>query len=186
MELFAKLTPSQLAVVAESLVPLTFQGGDVIITKGETGDCFYMVRAGEAEVSDGGRELARIGAGGSFGERALLRDEVRAAHITAAPGAPVHCFALHREAFKAALAMADETFRVGALQSMAALAPLSLQQMQQLAAAAEAEALPPGAEVMLRGRLMDGIYIVEDGTLEASDAEVRATLFLENSCQSLL
>ena len=77
--MFAKLTPSQLAVVAESLVPLTFEGGDVIITKGETGDCFYMVRAGEAVVSDGGRELARIGAGGSFGERALLKDEVRAA-----------------------------------------------------------------------------------------------------------
>jgi CRP-like cAMP-binding protein len=171
--MFAKLTPSQLEVVAESLVPLTFQGGDVIITKGETGDCFYMVRAGEAVVSDGGRELARIGAGGSFGERALLKDEVRAAHITAAAGAPVQCFALHRDAFKAALAMADESFRVGALQSMGALAPLSQQQLQQLAASVEAEVLPPGAEVMQRGKPMDGIYIIEDGTLEATQPEVR-------------
>jgi len=171
--MFAKLTTSQLAVVAESLVPMAFEGGEAIITKGETGDCFYMVRAGEAVVSDGGRELARIGAGGSFGERALLRDEVRAAHITAAPGSAVQCFALQRDAFKAALAMADETFRVGALQSMAALAPLSQAQLAQLAAAAAVEVLPPGGEVMQRGKAMDGIYIVEDGTLEVSDPEVR-------------
>ncbi len=130
------------------------------------GDCFYLLRTGSALVSDGGRELGRIAPGGCFGERALLTDEVRAAHITAGPGAPAACFALSRAAFKAALAMVEETFRLGALGSVAQLAPLSDAQLVAAAAALEVESLAPGAPLCARGAPLDGLVILEEGALE--------------------
>jgi CRP-like cAMP-binding protein len=132
---FGDLTEAQLSKVAECLAPEEHAPGAPIITKGDIGDCFYMLRSGTALVTDGpGKLLATVQQGGFFGERALLNDDVRAAHVSVAPdGESALCFVLRRDAFKAALAMVEETFRCGSLSSMPLLAPLA---PQQLAAAA--------------------------------------------------
>ena len=130
MPFFGGLTDSQLAKVAECLTPEEFQPGSPIITKGDLGDCFFMLRSGTATVTDGTKQLATVQPGGFFGERALLNDDVRAANVTVPQGSsPALCYVLSRSAFKAALAMVEETFRCDALKAQPLLAPLTAQQL---------------------------------------------------------
>ena len=133
---FGGLTDSQLAKVAECLAPEDFAPGSPIITKGDLGDCFYMLRSGAVIVTDGTKQLATVQPGGFFGERALLNDDVRAANVTVPPGGPsALCYVLSRSAFKAALAMVEETFRCDALKGLPLLAPLTAQQLVTAAGA---------------------------------------------------
>ena len=130
MPFFGGLTDSPLAKVAECLTPEEFQPGSPIITKGDLGDCFFMLRSGTATVTDGTKQLATVQPGGFFGERALLNDDVRAANVTVLQGSsPALCYVLSRSAFKAALAMVEETFRCDALKAQPLLAPLTAQQL---------------------------------------------------------
>lgn len=90
--------------VAEALDEINFSSGDVIVRQGDPGDTFYIIRYGHAVVykSDGGTaeavEVARLGPGDFFGERALIKNDVRSATVQAA-GGPIECLCLDREAF---------------------------------------------------------------------------------------
>ena len=44
---------------------------------------FFIVAEGEAAVSVGGKEVARVGPGDHFGELALIREDARTATVTA-------------------------------------------------------------------------------------------------------
>jgi len=62
----------------------TFKQGDVVIREGEKGDIFYIIESGSVEVStkaDG--NVAQLGKGQFFGEKALLSEDVRKATCVA-------------------------------------------------------------------------------------------------------
>jgi len=63
-----------------SFVELEVRPGTMLISKGSVGDYFYVVQTGMAVVSNES-ELARIGAGGFFGEDALLSGQRRNATV---------------------------------------------------------------------------------------------------------
>jgi putative ABC transport system ATP-binding protein len=75
--------------------------GAAIIKQGDLGDKFYVVRNGHVEVSKSanGRSetLVQLGQGAFFGELALLRDEPRAATVTAVE--PVELLTLSKDIF---------------------------------------------------------------------------------------
>lgn len=53
--------------------------GDTIFNEGDSGDVAYVVTEGEIELSIGGRALETVGAGGIFGEMALIDRQARSA-----------------------------------------------------------------------------------------------------------
>ena len=99
--IFTPLPGLSLEHLAGRLVPLRLEPGVVIVREGESGDRFYIVAEGEVEVSEHGRALSELGAGGYFGEISLIRDVPRTATVTAKTA--VVLYALDRDDFLAAV-----------------------------------------------------------------------------------
>ncbi len=110
--MLAVLSPATQERLARRLIPEVFPAGARIIREGGAGDQFYVVDSGEVEVTVGGRELRRLGAGGSFGEIALLRDSPRTASVRAVT--LVQLFGLERVPFLSAVTGLPESRLVAA------------------------------------------------------------------------
>jgi MFS family permease len=102
VSLFSSLPPPVLERLAASVVAVRLRAGDVVIRQDDLADRFYVVVAGEADVTRDGVHVARAGPGGFFGEIALLRDVPRTATVRAAT--EMELYALDREPFVTALA----------------------------------------------------------------------------------
>jgi CRP-like cAMP-binding protein len=89
----------------------SFPRGSVILSQGDTGEALFLIRSGQVKVAviaEDGREviLSILGAGGVFGEMALLDDEPRSAHVIAM--ADTNLLQLRREDFRARLRASPE------------------------------------------------------------------------------
>lgn len=98
VELLNPLLANERAAIAESLEEITFENGHVICRQGDQGDTFYIVKKGHCIVDKDGEQVHEYFEGGYFGERALLKDEPRAATIKA--DGKVQCLMLDRQAFE--------------------------------------------------------------------------------------
>merc|ERR1719262_444961 len=73
--------------IAEALVEMHFHKGEVILQEGEMGSTFFILYDGEVSVKKGDEEVSSLTASSKektpkfFGERALLKNEARAATI---------------------------------------------------------------------------------------------------------
>ena len=94
--IFTPLSPPVLEQLAARLTPVHAAAGDEIIRRGDHGDRFYVIGAGEVEIVLDGT-TRREGAGSYFGEIALLRDVPRTATVRAATD--VELLALDRDDF---------------------------------------------------------------------------------------
>ncbi len=87
LPLFAEFAPAQVAMAASRLVPERYQPGQPVITQGEIGDSFFIIKEGRLEVlvMKGGqkKKVAELGPGEYFGEIALLLDVPRTADVVA-------------------------------------------------------------------------------------------------------
>ena len=81
--LFADLTPHELQQIARLFKARTFSAGETIIQEGSGGAAFFVIESGDAKISIGGKEHAKVGPGEFFGEIALIDEGTRMATITA-------------------------------------------------------------------------------------------------------
>jgi ATP-binding cassette subfamily B protein len=119
----AECTPESLKELARMFVPVRLKQGQAVVTQGDLGDNFYIVARGRFEVSivdaAGNRKVVAVMVeGDSFGELALVRDQRRAATVTAVTDG--WCLGLARQHFLAVLKSEPE-FRRRILERVAAL-----------------------------------------------------------------
>jgi MFS family permease len=95
--IFAPLPEATLEQLALALEEVRAPAGDEIVRQGETGDRFYLIGEGSADVVVDGRQVQTLGAGEGFGEIALLRDVPRTATVKARTDAVL--YALDRSEF---------------------------------------------------------------------------------------
>lgn len=102
IRLFESLSTGDLQALADIAEVMAYPAGERIITAGETGDCLYVLLAGEVAVlhEQAGRpiELARLKVGSVFGEMAILTEETRSAHVDAVTDC--QCLSIEREPFR--------------------------------------------------------------------------------------
>jgi CRP-like cAMP-binding protein len=83
VQMFSACTDKELAQIARACDELAVEPGAVVVEEGASGEDFYLVGTGEAEVVRGGQRVAILGPGGYFGELSLLDDAPRNATVTA-------------------------------------------------------------------------------------------------------
>jgi CRP-like cAMP-binding protein len=93
--LFRGCTDRELARADELGSQVDVEAGRVLCRQGRVGSETFVIVAGEAAVSIGGVEVARIGPGGFFGEMSLLDGAPRTATVTALTPMMVIVFAPH-------------------------------------------------------------------------------------------
>jgi MFS family permease len=81
--MLAPLPITTIEQVADCLMPLHFEPGDILMLAGDPGDRFILIDAGTVEVEQAGATLRTIGPGGYVGEIALLRGIPRTATVRA-------------------------------------------------------------------------------------------------------
>jgi MFS family permease len=101
LPMFAPLPPAILEHLAGSMGRLGVGDGGRIVSEGEAGELFYVIGAGEVEVSASGRPMGVLGPGEGFGEIALLREVPRTATVVAR--GDVELFTLGRDEFVSAV-----------------------------------------------------------------------------------
>jgi CRP/FNR family cyclic AMP-dependent transcriptional regulator len=107
VDLFAELSPTDLAPLAADLRPRRFAADAYIFREGDPGDHLFLIRRGEVKISrttEAGSEVVfgMLGQGGAFGELAVLEDNgVRSADAQAL--VETECLLLPRRALVAFL-----------------------------------------------------------------------------------
>jgi CRP/FNR family cyclic AMP-dependent transcriptional regulator len=81
--LFADLDQRELQSLASSFKERIFDAGSTVVAEGSGGVGFFIIDQGDATVTSGGTELAKLGPGQYFGELALIDEGTRTATITA-------------------------------------------------------------------------------------------------------
>jgi cyclic nucleotide-binding protein len=100
--MFAELPLTAIERLAAGLQPVAFNAGQALMTQGEPGDTFIVIKDGEVEVSVDGQLVNQLGAGSGIGEIALLRSSPRTATVVAT--SDVTGYAVDAPTFLAAIA----------------------------------------------------------------------------------
>lgn len=80
---FALLEPARMYAVMEKMMEKKYAAGEDIITQGEKGDFYYIIKTGRVSVlkkkkgEETYRQITELGGGDAFGEEALIRDDPR-------------------------------------------------------------------------------------------------------------
>jgi len=110
---FECLQQNDRSKVAEALEEVSFPAGHDIMSQGADGDTFYILKKGEAvaKINANGAvaEVKRYGPGDYFGERALVKNEPRAATVTTLT--ECECLSLNRQAFSMLLGPMEDIFQ---------------------------------------------------------------------------
>ena len=96
--LFSGMSDRSIQIIAEIVREASFPAGARLVTEGEPGESFMIIREGTATVDQGGSTLRELGAGDFLGEIALIDGGPRTASVTA--NDPVAAVVIDRTGFQ--------------------------------------------------------------------------------------
>jgi CRP-like cAMP-binding protein len=180
---FESLPHAQVFPIVQALELIEVPSRTRIITAGDPGDYFYVLKSGTVEFTsavpsdhDGrdtslqelrGDVLGQAGPGDSFGELALLYDAPRAATVTAL--ADCKLYRVNQVAFRRILRdVAEETAdeKISLLKNVTFLQEVSESDLQRLAAVMTPRPFTAGETLIEKGHAADAFWLFHKGTSE--------------------
>eukprot|EP00210_Caulerpa_lentillifera_P000821 g794.t2 len=153
-------------ILADALELVDFERS-TIISEGEVGDRFYLIKDGRVNVKKGETTVDKLKEGDYFGERALIQDDLRAATVIA--DGYVACYTLSRDSFNQLLGPIETLWRFEVLKKVPVFFSLNEKQLWQLSESLESQHFSKGELVLKKGDPGDTFYIIEEGTFSIFD-----------------
>lgn len=101
VELLSPLEDMQKEELLDAFVEVAVDEGERVVTQGDAGTKFYIIKSGVVDIVNNGKKLAELGPEKFFGERSLLTDEPASATVLAQ--SKVMLLTLEKEHFEALL-----------------------------------------------------------------------------------
>lgn len=179
VEIFKGLSTLQMNALCDAMAQAPFDQGTYIFEQGDVGDSFYVITEGEAEVlraepgSEDEKELGVLQAGAFFGERALIKNQVRYAGVRASSKKVFTVF-ITRQGFELALGTSledlmpdqyklDEEELVQRLAALPTFQGLQPQQVEEVARCCTEVKFVRGDNIVTQGESGDAFYIITRG-----------------------
>lgn len=178
-------TAQLISDLGSSLVREELANNAVLFAEGSSGERFYVIESGSLRISKGGTVITVLGAGGCFGEGALLSDERRSATVDAVEKSVIH--SLSRSSFEYVLqrhpGVRDELVRLHhqrvtmavkrslegeLLARVPFLRSAGREVIDALAAALRPSVVAPGTKIIVDGQQGDQFFLVEEGQVRIS------------------
>ena len=163
--LFSNLTPAQKGCVIDTMFRKNISSGENLITQGDQGNYFYVIRQGKFEIrrsKDG--LLALANPGDCVGELALLYNAPRAATVKCISDGTVWC--LHRLALRKAIrdqATKSSQQNINFLKKVPLLSHLTNSELSRLDDALEEEIYKKDNYIIKQGDNGDKFFIIKKG-----------------------
>jgi len=174
--IFSKLSTSERLQISDASEVRTFRAEEPIVSEGEAGDTFYIMRSGGAAVwratthSGAQQKIDYKYPGDYFGEAALLDGQPRNASVVASmPNTEVLC--VDRTLFnkqllgplKDIMERSEATLQQQMLVMVPLLSELTAEKRNQLASCLKRERFADGSHVFKQGEIGDRLYIINQG-----------------------
>lgn len=184
------LNADQMERVIDCIEFVYADAGTQLVRKGDKGTVCYFIKEGKVEctsIGENGLGRLELGAGSHFGERALIKDEPRAANVKAITD--VVLLALDgdsfNELFGSMRTLMDHTMKKRVIESISIFQQFSPTERKDLITKFKTEFFEPGQTIIQQGDKGDRFYVVRsgevevlrDGPLEGKDSSERKSWF---------
>lgn len=170
--LFSQLRDYDLNDVIDAMQCQYVNENDIIIQQGDTGDVFYILEEGKAEIFIDNKPLGFLEAGSSFGDLALMYNSPRAASIIAKTACTL--WTLDRVFFRQAMVTSSSNQNVQLSQFLSKIslfATLGPAQLNQLARSLTKQTYEDGHYIIRQGDLSDEFYVIYKGKVVVSKTD---------------
>jgi len=165
---FNTLDESELETLVNAFENYEFEKGEVIISQGETGGHFYILRSGKVAFVVDGNEVGRAVPGNSFGELALLYNAPRAATCMAVDG-KAGLWRVDQVTFRKLLAahtIQNDNQTKDVLKKVPFLSDLDDEFIHRIADALTTVYYDAGDKIFERGSEGSVFYVIREGKVE--------------------
>jgi len=163
--LFSNLESDQRREVVDAMSERKVANGETVIKQGEAGDEFYVVDEGSFDVLvEGKGKVLTVGAGGSFGELALLYSQPRAATVVATTASKL--WVVDGKTFRRIIMTSSHKKRKlyeSFLKTVPILSSLQPAELVKLADALEPQQFEEDDNIITEGERGDTFYIIVEG-----------------------
>jgi len=168
--IFSDLSDGERKMLIDAMQKESAAEGDMVIKQGDSGDFFYICQTGKISFVCDGNAVGSMGAGGSFGELALLYDSPRAA--TCMAGAETVLWKVDQGTFRHLLARSakeSDSNITDVLTKIDLFKDLDRQTIKKFADVLNSVKYKEGEKIVEKGQKGDVFYIVKSGQVRVHD-----------------
>jgi len=170
--IFGGVSKEEMVLLLDAFEMHVADVGTNIITEGEVGDYFYIIKGGRVEFTVQSELVGEAGPGKAFGDLALLYDCPRAATCVASEECTL--FRVDQKTFRQILAngrLSGDREIIEVLRKVKILESLSDEYLAKIASATVTKTFKKGDYLIRKGDIGMEFFILKDGTVTVKDIE---------------